>query len=40
MDEAAKAVEMLLERNGIPIKSKECPDGVEVVPSKIPYRNW
>jgi hypothetical protein len=40
MDEAAKAVEMLLERNGIPIKSKECPDGIEVVPSQIPYRNW
>jgi hypothetical protein len=40
MDEAGKAVEMLLERNGIPVKAEHCPDGVEVVPSKIPYRNW
>jgi transcriptional regulator CtsR len=40
MDEAAKAVEMLLERNGISIKRNDCPDGVDVVPSKIPYRNW
>jgi hypothetical protein len=39
-DEAVRAVEMLLERNGIPLRSEDCPDGVEVVPSRIPYRNW
>jgi hypothetical protein len=39
-EEATRAAEMLLERNGIPAKSEECPDGVEVVPSQIPYRNW
>jgi len=31
---------MLLEDKGIRLKSKDYPDGVEVVPSKIPYRNW
>jgi len=40
IDEAGKAVEMLLERNEIPVKGENCPEGVEVVPSKIPYRNW
>lgn len=40
INEAGKAVEMLLERNKIPVKGENCPDGVEVVPSKIPYRNW
>lgn len=40
MNEAAKAVEMLLEKENVPIKSTDCPNGVEVVPSKIPYRNW
>ncbi len=39
-DEAVRAVKMLLERNGIRLRSEDCPDGVEVVPSKIPYRNW
>lgn len=39
-DEAVRAVEMLLERNGISLRSEDCPDGVEVVPSQIPYRNW
>jgi len=38
--ESLRAVEMLLERNGISLRSENCPDGVEVVPSKIPYRNW
>ena len=40
MDQAVKGVEMLLEYKGIRLKSKDYPDGVEVVPSKIPYRNW
>jgi hypothetical protein len=38
--EAVKAVEMRLERDGISLRSEDCPDGVEIVPSKIPYRNW
>jgi hypothetical protein len=40
MEEAVKGVEMLLEDKGIRPKSKDFPDGVEVVPSQIPYRNW
>jgi hypothetical protein len=39
-DEAKRAVEMLLERYRIPVKTEDCPGGVEVVSSKIPYRNW
>jgi hypothetical protein len=35
-DDAVKAVKMLLEKLDIQIKSEDCPDGVEVVPSKIP----
>ena len=38
--EAVKAVKMLLEKLEIQIKNEDLPDGVEVVPSKIPYRNW
>jgi hypothetical protein len=38
--EAVRAVEMLLKRSGIPLRSQDCADGVEVVSSKIPYRNW
>jgi hypothetical protein len=38
--EAVRAVEMLLERNGIQLRSEDCPDGVLVAHSKIPYRNW
>jgi hypothetical protein len=38
--EAVRAVEMLLARNGILLRSEDNPEGVEVVPSKIPYRNW
>ena len=40
MDDAIRGVEMLLEEIGIVIKSEEFPEGVEVVPSRIPYRNW
>jgi hypothetical protein len=39
-DDAVKAVKMLLEKLDIQIKSEDYPDGVEVVPSEIPYRNW
>lgn len=38
--EAVKGVEMALEDKGIRLKSKDFPNGVEVVPSQIPYRNW
>jgi hypothetical protein len=37
---AVEAVKMLLEDKGIRLRSGDFPDGVEVVPSKIPYRNW
>lgn len=40
MEQAVKGVEMCLEAKGIRLKSKDFPDGVEVVPSEIPYRNW
>jgi hypothetical protein len=40
MEQAVKGVEMLLEGKGIRLKRKDFPDGVEVVPSNIPYRNW
>ena len=40
MEEAEKAVKLLLECKGIFIKSEDHPEGVEVVPSKIPYRDW
>jgi hypothetical protein len=39
-EEAVRAVKMLLRDNGLHIKSEDYPDGVEVVPSQIPYRNW
>lgn len=40
MEEAVRGVEMKLMDKGIRRKSKDYPNGVEVVPSKIPYRNW
>jgi hypothetical protein len=40
MEEAITAVEMLLEDKGVLLRSKDLHNGVEVVPSKIPYRNW
>lgn len=40
MDEASKAAKLLLESKGIKVKSENNPDGVAVVESKIPYRNW
>ena len=39
MDQAIIALIMLLEDKGIKIKSKQNPNGVEIVPSLIPYRN-
>lgn len=38
--EALNAVKLLLESNGIQLKSEDDTEGVEVVGSKIPYRNW
>jgi hypothetical protein len=39
-EETVGGVKLLLESKGIKIKTDESPNGVEVVPSKIPYRNW
>jgi hypothetical protein len=39
-EEAVRAVKMLLRDHGSHIKSEDCPDGVEVIPSEIPYRDW
>lgn len=39
-EEAVEAVKMLLEDKGIRLRDRDFPNGVEVVPSKIPYRNW
>jgi hypothetical protein len=40
MEQAARGVEMFLEDKGIRLRTADSPNGVEVVPSKIPYRNW
>lgn len=40
MQESVKAVEMILEDRGVTLRNKKHLDGVEVVPSRIPYRNW
>jgi hypothetical protein len=40
MQESVKAVEMILDDRGVGLRSEECPDGIEIVPSQIPYRNW
>jgi hypothetical protein len=40
MQDVVKGVEMALVEKGIALKSTAFPTGVEVVPSKIPYRNW
>ena len=40
MEQAVRGVEMLLENKGIHLRSQDFPNGVEVVPSKIPYRSW
>jgi hypothetical protein len=39
-DEALNAVKLLLKINGIQLKTESDADGVEVVGSSIPYRNW
>jgi hypothetical protein len=40
MEEAVRGVEMKLMDRGIRRKCRDYPNGVEVVPSRIPYRNW
>jgi hypothetical protein len=40
MDDAVQAVKMLLNEVGIRQKTKDHPEGVEVVPSQIPFRYW
>jgi hypothetical protein len=40
VEESINAAKMILEEKGITLKSEEHPDGVEVAPSQIPYRNW
>jgi hypothetical protein len=39
-DETVNGVKLLLESNGIKVRIEDSKDGVEVVPSQIPYRNW
>jgi hypothetical protein len=39
-DWAVHAVEMLLTKNRIKVRRNALAGGIEVVPSKIPYRNW
>ena len=40
MEESVTAVEMVLEDRGIKIRKEGCQAGIEVLPSRIPYRNW
>lgn len=40
MQESVKAVEMILEDRGMKLRSEGRPEGIEVAPSRIPYRNW
>lgn len=40
MDQAVRSVQMLLQDRGIKLKIKDEPQGVEVIASQIPYRNW
>jgi hypothetical protein len=35
-----EGVKLLLESKGIKISAENSSDGVDVLPSKIPYRNW
>jgi Protein of unknown function (DUF2971) len=39
-EEAVEAVRLLLLTKGVMVQTKESPEGVEIVPSQIPYRNW
>lgn len=39
-EEAVGAVKLLLESKGIKVRTQDSSEGVEVVPSQIPYRNW
>jgi len=38
--ESLDAVKMALVDRGVKLQSEKCPSGVEVVNSRIPYRNW
>ena len=38
--EAVEAVRFLLQTNGVKVQCNESGEGIEVVESKIPYRNW
>ncbi len=38
--EAVNGVKLLLESKGIKVRTEDSKEGVEVVPSKIPYRDW
>jgi predicted peroxiredoxin len=40
MDNAVQAVKMLLDEFGIRQNTDDYPEGVEVVPSQIPFRYW
>jgi hypothetical protein len=40
MEESVKAMEMILESQSMKLKSEGHPEGIEVAPSRIPYRNW
>ena len=40
MDEAVHATTIMLEGSGILVRSKNCPNGIEIVPSRIPFRHW
>jgi hypothetical protein len=40
IESAVAAVKMLLTSKGYKVRSSMDDDGVEVVPSKIPYRDW
>jgi hypothetical protein len=40
MDEAVQAAKMLLDELGIRQSANDYPEGVEVIPSQIPFRYW
>lgn len=40
MDEVVVSTKMLLNECGIPLRADDCPYGVEVISSQIPFRYW
>jgi len=40
LQDSVKAVEMVLEERGVALRSEKHPTGIDVVPSRIPYRIW